>query len=89
MTRVISVLSYVTSAASVTAKTLLKTTATQGQTVFTAPTYVQGNNSLEVFINGQRQFVADNYTETSTTSFTFTSGVNLSDVIYAVVITIA
>lgn len=77
------------SAASVQAKNVLKTTATQGQTVFTAPTYVQGVNALEVFINGQRQFVSDNYTETSTTSFTLTSGVNLNDIVYAVVTTIA
>ncbi len=79
------------SAASVTARTILKATATQDQVLFTAPTYVIGNNSLEVFVNGQRQFVSDNYSETSTTSFTFNTvgDINDGDIIYAVVVTIA
>ncbi len=79
------------SASSVQARTIQKTVATQDQVLFTAPTYVIANNSLEVFVNGQRQFVSDNYTETSTTSFTFNTvgDINLDDVIYAVVVTIA
>lgn len=78
-------------AGSIQAKTILKTTATQDQVLFTAPTYVAANNSLEVFVNGQRQFVTDNYTETSTTSFTFNTvgDINAGDIIYAVVVTIA
>jgi len=78
------------SPSSFVAKTLEKNTATTaGQTVFTAPTYVIGNNSLEVFVNGQRQFVTDNYTETSTSTFTLASpGVNIGDVVYAIVVTI-
>jgi hypothetical protein len=47
-------------------------TATAGQTVFTAPTYVIGNNQLLVFIDGVKQTLAlGDYTETTTTSITF------------------
>ena len=50
-------------------------TATSGQTVFTGiGTYTIGAGQLRVYINGVRQFPAA-YTETSSTSFTLTSGV--------------
>ena len=62
------------------------TTATTNQTVFTAASYVIGSNKLRVFVNGVRQFnnspISD-YTETSTTSFTFAIGRTLGDVIVA------
>lgn len=72
---------------STTSPLMLKTTATQGQILFTAPTYTLANNSLSVYVNGQRQFVSDNYSETTTTTFTFNSvnDINLGDVIYAIV----
>jgi hypothetical protein len=51
-------------------------TATSGQTVFTVPfTYTVGNNTLNVYINGIRQILSSSYTETSTTSITFSEGV--------------
>jgi hypothetical protein len=53
--------------------------ATQGQTVFTAPTYNIGTNSLEVYVNGNKQIVSVNYTETDATTVTFLSGLNLND----------
>jgi hypothetical protein len=58
-------------------------TATQGQTVFTLTTiqYVPLTNNLLVFVNGSKQIVTDNYTETSTTSVTFVNGLNAGDVV--------
>lgn len=50
------------------------TTASSSQTVFTVPTYVPGANQLRVYINGVRQFDSE-YTETSSTSFTLSTGV--------------
>jgi hypothetical protein len=49
-------------------------TATANQTVFTTSEYVVGAGQLRVYIDGVRQFPSE-YTETSTTSFTLTSGV--------------
>lgn len=47
-------------------------TATVGQTVFTAPAYVVGDNQLMVFIDGIKQSLGfGDYTETTTTSITF------------------
>ena len=55
-------------------------TATALQTVFTMAsiTYDSGINALSVFINGVLQSQAD-YTETSSTVVTFTTGLNLGD----------
>ena len=50
-------------------------TATENQTVFTGVgTYTAGTGQLRVYIDGVRQFPAA-YSETSTTSFTLSSGV--------------
>ena len=49
-------------------------TATANQTVFTTAEYVVGAGQLRVYIDGVRQFPSE-YTETSTTSFTLTTGV--------------
>jgi hypothetical protein len=57
-------------------------TATQGQTVINMPTgYVQGGDNLSVYVNGSRQIYNVNYTETSTTSFTFSTGLNVGDLV--------
>jgi hypothetical protein len=57
-------------------------TATQGQTFVTVPfTYLVGQNSLQVFVNGSKQIVTTNYTETTTTSITFTGGLNVGDLV--------
>jgi hypothetical protein len=58
-------------------------TATQGQTVFTLTTitYTPGINSLVVFVNGSKQLVGTNYTETASNQVTFTSGLNVGDVV--------
>ena len=57
-------------------------TATQGQTVFNIPTgYVLGGDNLSIYVNGSRQIYNVNYTETSTTSFTFTTGLNVGDLV--------
>jgi len=58
-------------------------TATQGQTQFslTTITYTPGINSLVVFVNGSKQLVGTNYTETSSVVVTFTSGLNAGDVV--------
>ena len=57
-------------------------TATSGQTVFTVPfTYSTGTNDLNVFINGVRQILGFSYTETSTTSVTFSEAVPVNAVV--------
>jgi len=56
--------------------------ATANQQLFTGlPTYVQGNNSIwGVYVNGVKQGFSA-YTETSTTSVTFTTPLNVGDVV--------
>jgi hypothetical protein len=57
-------------------------TATQGQTVINMPTgYVLGGDNLSVYVNGSRQIYNVNYTETTTTSFTFINGLNDGDLV--------
>ena len=57
-------------------------TATQGQTVIVLTTgYVLGGDNLSVYVNGSRQIYNVNYTETTTTSFTFTNGLNAGDLV--------
>jgi hypothetical protein len=56
-------------------------TATQGQTVFSGLNYTIGNNSLNVYVNGSKQIVIVNYTETNTNSITFVTGLNVGDVV--------
>jgi hypothetical protein len=56
--------------------------ATAGQTAFTVGfTYVVGNNSLSVLVNGSKQIVGLNYVETSSTVVTFIDGLNVGDVV--------
>jgi hypothetical protein len=61
--------------------TRLSYTATSGQTVFTAPTYIPGTGQLRVYINGVRQFPSE-YVETNATTVTLTTGANLNDVVF-------
>lgn len=57
-------------------------TATQSQTVVIVPfSYTLGVNSLKVYVNGSKQIVTTNYTETTTTSITFLSGLNVGDLV--------
>ena len=65
----------------VSAGTQSTATATQGQTVFSGLNYTIGNNSLNVYVNGSKQIVTLNYTESSTNSITFVTGLNVSDVV--------
>lgn len=61
-------------------------TATAGQTVFNlSNSYVPGNNQLQVYINGVYQATPANYTESSTTSFTLTSGAEAGDIVVAII----
>lgn len=53
--------------------------ASAGQTLVTTPTYQIGANGLSVFVNGQRVIVGEDYTETSSTSITFTTALSLGD----------
>lgn len=56
--------------------------ATAGQTAFTVGfTYTVGNNSLSVLVNGSKQIVTLNYTETSSTVVTFVDGLNVGDIV--------
>ena len=56
--------------------------ATAGQTAFTVGfTYTPNNNSLNVLVNGSKQIVTLNYTETSTTVVTFLTGLNVGDIV--------
>ena len=54
-------------------------TATAGQTVVSAPTYLVGSNSLQVFVNGVKVLLGTDYTETTQNSITFASGLTLGD----------
>lgn len=54
-------------------------TATNGQTVFTTPTYTIGANQTRLYVNGVRQYSSTDYNETSTTSITLTSGCQTGD----------
>jgi hypothetical protein len=57
-------------------------TATQGQTIFTVPfTYLIGSNSLNVYVNGSKQIITLNYTETNATTITFVSGLIVGDTV--------
>ena len=58
-------------------------TATSGQTVFTLTTmsYVPGTNNLVVFVDGLKQIVGVNYTETSATVVNFTTGLHVGTVV--------
>lgn len=57
-------------------------TATQSQTVFIVPfSFLVGNNSLKVYVNGSKQVVNLNYTETPTASITFLNGLNVGDIV--------
>jgi len=55
-------------------------TATAGQTLFNlSSTYVVGSDVLQVFVNGLLLVKTLDYTETSSSSVTFTSGLSLGD----------
>ena len=79
---------YTTLPADTAAITTLQTkprgtvTATSGQTVFTVPfSYVVGSNRLSVYIDGVRQILSSSYTETSTTSVTFSEGIHVGGIV--------
>ena len=57
-----------------------------GQTVFTITkfTYTPGTQSLLVFINGQLQALGADYAETNSSSITFTTGLNVTDIVYVI-----
>jgi len=62
-------------------------TATQGQTVFTltgGKQYTPATNNLAIYVNGSKQVAGTNYLETSTTVFTFLTGLNVGDVVDAI-----
>ena len=53
-------------------------TATASQIVFTVPfTYSVGANTLDVYIDGVRQILNSSYTETNTTTVTFSEGIHV------------
>ena len=56
-------------------------TATAGQTVFTLTTmaYQPGTNSLSVFVNGLNFISGTDFTETSSTTVTFATGLTVGD----------
>ena len=58
-------------------------TATTNQTLFNLSTiiYTPGSYNLFVFVNGSKQIPTLNYIETSTTSVTFLSGLNIGDIV--------
>jgi hypothetical protein len=56
--------------------------ATQSQTVCTVPfTYLVGASSLNVYVNGSKQVIVLNYTETNVTTITFLTGLNVGDIV--------
>jgi hypothetical protein len=58
-------------------------TATQAQTIFNLTTisYTPASNSLIVYVNGSKQILTTNYTETSSTRVTFIDGLNVGDLV--------
>ena len=70
-------LSFSRTSASAIAKT--SNVATAGQTAFTVDTYQPGANSIDVYVNGLRQRAVDDYTETDSTTITFTYGLSAGD----------
>ena len=58
----------------------LNYTATAGQTLFTAPSYLIGSSQLRVYVDGVRQYPSD-YTETSNTSVTLLTGAAVNDTV--------
>jgi hypothetical protein len=55
-------------------------TATAGQTLFNlSASYNPGSNDLQVYVNGLLMQKTADYTETSSTSLTFTSGLSAGD----------
>lgn len=44
-------------------------------------TYATGNNTLKVMVNGSKQIIGLNYTETNSTTVTFVSGLNAGDIV--------
>lgn len=61
-------------------------TATAGQTVFTFTgfEYIPNTNALIVFVNGVYQISGTDYTEDSTTTITFTSGLTAGDIVVVI-----
>jgi hypothetical protein len=57
--------------------------ATANQTIVnvTSFSYVLGSNCLSVYVNGSKQVVGLNYSETSSSSVTFVSGLNAGDIV--------
>ncbi len=70
-------LSFSRAGASAISKT--SNVATAGQTAFTVATYQPGANSIDVYVNGLRQRAVDDYTETNSTTITFTYGLSAGD----------
>lgn len=64
-----------------TAKIRDRQTSTEGQTVFNLSsfTYSVGNNSIDVYINGVKQYVGESYIETDEDTITFTEGLKEGD----------
>ena len=56
-------------------------TATAWQTVVTVWAYVIWNNKLTILVNWVEQVITTDYTETSTTSITFTSWLTAWDIV--------
>lgn len=56
-------------------------TAPGGTTVFTVPAYVMGTNNLMVWIQGIKQIPGQSYTETTSTSITFSSTIPVGTII--------
>ena len=61
-------------------------TATAGQVLFNlSGAYAPGTNELQVFLNGLLMQLTSDYTETSSTSLTFTSGLTAGDEVTVII----
>lgn len=58
-------------------------TATAGQTVFTlaSMSYSPGADDVDVYIQGVKQVSGTSFTETNSTTITFSEGLNVGDVV--------
>lgn len=80
-----AILSLLSSGATVEVRETFTATADQQLFTLSGVTYALNANALSVYYNGIRQRKTVNYSETSTSSFTFVDQLNEGDIVEAVV----
>ena len=78
---------WISTGGAATSKQVEIATATAGQTVFvlTTMTYTPGENMIDVYIDGVNQVSGTAYTETNSTTITFSAGLHVGAVVKFIV----